>query len=178
MRLLESKPYRGLALVVDSPVGPLRLVENGAALTHVCFGEEKAPDGTRVGGSPLLSEAAEQLSEYFAGRRRAFDLPLAPFGTEFQRRVWAELRRIPYGETRFYAQVAEALGQPGASRAVGQANNRNPLAIIIPCHRVLGRDGHLTGYAGGVEIKEYLLKLEDDVRCGRARSCDWTEDDL
>lgn len=178
MRLLESKPYHGRAMMVTSPVGPLRLVENGSALTHLCFGHEKAPEGTEFGETALLSAAAGQLAEYFNGRRRSFDLPLAPFGTEFQRRVWAELRLIPYGETRFYAQVAEALGQPGASRAVGQANNRNPLAIIIPCHRVLGRDGQLTGYAGGVEIKEYLLKLEEDVCCGRVRSCDWTEDDL
>lgn len=176
MKLMETRPYRGRAMIVPSPVGPLSLVENGSALTHLCFGLEKAPEGAELGESPLLFEAAGQLDEYFKGRRRAFDLPLAPFGTEFQLRVWAELRRIPYGETCFYAQMAEALGQPGASRAVGQANNRNPLAIIIPCHRVLGRDGHLTGYAGGVEIKEYLLKLEDDVCCGRARSCDWTED--
>lgn len=176
MKLMETRPYHGRALILASPVGPLSLVENGAALTHVCFGREKIPEGAELGESTLLAEAAGQLDEYFNGRRRVFDLPLAPFGTEFQRRVWTELRLIPYGETRFYAQMAEALGQPGASRAVGQANNRNPLAIIIPCHRVLGRDGHLTGYAGGVEIKEYLLKLEDDVCSGRARSCDWSED--
>lgn len=169
MRLLTTKPYKGLALMVDSPVGPLKLVENGSALTHLSFGQHHAPEIEEMGRSPLLLAAAGQLSEYFEGRRRSFDLPLAPFGTDFQRRVWAELIRIPYGETRFYSQVAEALGQGGACRAVGQANNRNPLAIIIPCHRVLGRDGHLTGYAGGVHIKEYLLKLEDDVCYGRVR---------
>jgi len=176
MRLLKTKPYKGLALMVDSPVGLLKLVENGSALTHLYFHKEKAAEAAETGQSPLLLQAAGQLAEYFEGRRRSFDLPLAPFGTEFQRRVWAELTCIPYGETRFYSQVAEALGQGGASRAVGQANNRNPLAIIIPCHRVLGRDGHLTGYAGGLEIKEYLLKLEADVCNGRIRACDLTED--
>lgn len=108
----------------------------------------------------LLLRAAEELGEYFAGRRRNFTLSLAPRGTEFQQRVWSELRRIPYGETRSYGEIARAIGQPRACRAVGMANNRNPIAILIPCHRVIGRDGSLTGYAAGLTVKQQLLELE------------------
>ena len=100
------------------------------------------------------------MEEYFAGKRQAFDLPLAPSGTEFQRRVWAALTEIPYGETRSYGQIATAIGQPGASRAVGMANGRNPVSIVVPCHRVVGASGSLTGYAGGPERKQFLLDLE------------------
>lgn len=108
----------------------------------------------------LLWQAAAELGEYFAGRRRDFTLPLAPRGTEFQQRVWSELRRIPCGETRTYGEIARAIGQPRACRAVGMANNRNPIAILIPCHRVIGRDGSLTGYAAGLNVKRQLLELE------------------
>lgn len=108
----------------------------------------------------LLWQAAAELGEYFAGRRRNFTLPLAPRGTEFQQRVWSELRRIPCGETRTYGEIARAIGQPRACRAVGMANNRNPIAILIPCHRVIGRDGSLTGYAAGLNVKRQLLELE------------------
>ena len=108
----------------------------------------------------LLWLAAVELGEYFAGRRRDFTLPLAPRGTEFQQRVWSELRRIPCGETRTYGEIARAIGQPRACRAVGMANNRNPIAILIPCHRVIGRDGSLTGYAAGLNVKRQLLELE------------------
>ncbi len=108
----------------------------------------------------LLWQAAAELGEYFAGRRRNFTLPLAPRGTEFQQRVWSELRRIPCGETRTYGEIARAIGQPRACRAVGMANNRNPIAILIPCHRVIGRDGSLTGYAAGLTVKRQLLELE------------------
>lgn len=108
----------------------------------------------------LLWQAAAELGEYFAGRRRNFTLPLAPRGTEFQQRVWSELRRIPSGETRTYGEIARAIGQPRACRAVGMANNRNPIAILIPCHRVIGRDGLLTGYAAGLTVKQQLLELE------------------
>lgn len=108
----------------------------------------------------LLWQAAAELGEYFAGRRRNFTLPLAPRGTEFQLRVWSELRRIPCGETRTYGEIARAIGQPRACRAVGMANNRNPIAILIPCHRVIGRDGSLTGYAAGLSVKRQLLELE------------------
>ena len=105
-------------------------------------------------------EAEEQLNEYFAGVRREFDLPLAAKGTPFQQAVWAQLHKIPYGEVRTYGQLAAALGKPKASRAVGSACHRNPLCIVVPCHRVIGADGSLTGYAEGLEIKEYLLELE------------------
>jgi O-6-methylguanine DNA methyltransferase len=172
MKLMDRDPYRGRALIVRSPVGSLGLVENGQALTHLIFGgEEQLPPGTEVASSPLLEEGAEQLKAYFDGLRRNFDLPLSPFGTDFQRRVWTELMKIPFGQTASYAQVAEAVGSPEAYRAVGQANNRNPIAIIIPCHRIVGRDGQLTGYAGGLETKDFLLRLESDVVCGRLRDC-------
>jgi methylated-DNA-[protein]-cysteine S-methyltransferase len=107
-----------------------------------------------------LPALRRQLAEYFAGRRRAFELPLAPAGTAFERRVWAELEAIPYGETRSYAEVAAAIGRAAACRAVGRANGRNPISIVIPCHRVIGSDGSLTGYGGGLPIKRFLLRLE------------------
>lgn len=140
-----------------SPVGLLRLESDGEALCAV----QLAPARTDAERScPVLTETARQLDEYFAGRRRAFDLPLRAAGTPFQQRVWAALRAIPYGETRSYGQIAAAVGNPKASRAVGMANNRNPIMIVVPCHRVIGADGRMVGYAGGVWIKEYLLRLE------------------
>lgn len=171
MRLMSTDPYRGQAMIVPSPVGPLGLVENGRALTHLVFGQEALPPGAALGVSPLLEESAQQLAEYFEGRRKAFDLPLSPFGTDFQRRVWAELMKIPFGATATYGQIAEGAGSPEAFRAVGQANNRNPIVIIIPCHRVIGQDGKPVGYGGGLEVKEFLLRLENDVICGRLRFC-------
>lgn len=128
---------------IETPIGPLTLQADEAAVTAIRFG---------AGGA--------QLREYFAGARRTFDLPLAPHGTAFQRRVWAALRTIPYGETRTYGELAAAIGNPSACRAVGMANHRNPIPIIIPCHRVIGANGTLTGYAGGLEIKRRLLALE------------------
>jgi methylated-DNA-[protein]-cysteine S-methyltransferase len=110
--------------------------------------------------TPVLRAAAAQLAEYFAGKRRTFDLPLAPHGTPFQLAVWSALRAIPYGETRNYAELARAIGRPTASRAVGAANGKNPLGIIVPCHRVIGASGALTGYAGGLSAKRWLLELE------------------
>lgn len=112
------------------------------------------------GRHPLLERAAAQLAGYFAGRRRDFDVPLDPIGTDFQRRVWEAVGRIPYGETRSYAELAEGLGRPKASRAVGAANGRNPISIMIPCHRLVGSGGALTGYAGGLPAKRWLLDLE------------------
>lgn len=109
---------------------------------------------------PLLRRAAEELGAYFAGRRRDFTLPLDPCGSDFQRQVWQALRSIPYGETRSYGQIAEQIGRRRATRAVGMANNRNPIAILIPCHRVIGSDGSMTGYAAGIAVKERLLALE------------------
>lgn len=145
--------------VLPSPVGPLTLAERDGALTHLLFGRD-APEGYKEGESELLDRAEVQLSEYFEGRRREFSLPLDPSGTEFQLRVWAALSEIPYGETRTYKDIAIAAGCPRGFRAVGMANHNNPISIIVPCHRVIGSGGKLTGYGGGLEIKEYLLELE------------------
>jgi len=108
----------------------------------------------------LIKKAAKQLSEYFSGKRKEFDLPLSFTGTDFQKKVWSALLTIPYGETRSYGQIAAQIGNPKASRAVGMANNRNPISILCPCHRVIGADGSLTGYGGGLEAKKFLLELE------------------
>lgn len=121
-------------------------------------GEPGHAAGTEI--PPLLRRAAEELGAYFAGRRRDFTLPLDPRGSDFQRQVWQALRSIPYGQTRTYGQIAEQIGRRRAARAVGMANNRNPIAILIPCHRVIGSDGSMTGYAAGIAIKERLLALE------------------
>ncbi|MDO5739198.1 MAG: methylated-DNA--[protein]-cysteine S-methyltransferase [Ornithinimicrobium sp.] len=153
-------------VVVDSPVGPLRLVTDGEHLTGVYFAEHKhAP--TELGAHvevkdavPVLRATLEQLTDYFAGGRTGFDLPLAATGTDFQRQVWDLLTTIPYGQTWSYGQLAAALGRPSASRAVGMANGRNPISIVVPCHRVVGSTGAITGYGGGVERKQALLDLE------------------
>lgn len=137
----------------------LWLAEESGRVTHVCFHEELPGAWTRE-ETPVLRQTREELAEYFAGTRRAFTVPLAPCGTAFQRKVWAALQDIPYGETRSYKQIAEAVGQPKAFRAVGMANNRNPIAILIPCHRVIGSNGALVGYGGGLDIKTRLLRLE------------------
>jgi methylated-DNA-[protein]-cysteine S-methyltransferase len=159
------------------PLGALRLVAEGEALIAVHLPRQEAAavaskdgdghgdghgDGDRRDGRahPVLAAAARQLDEYFAGQREVFELPLAPRGTDFQRAVWAALRAIPHGETRSYEQVAKAIGRPTASRAVGAANGKNPIAIIVPCHRVIGADGSLTGYAGGLPVKRWLLRHE------------------
>lgn len=149
-------------LIVPSPVGPLTLTQEDQALTGLHFGEH--PQQGAEGPTPLLEKAARQLEEYFAGQRKVFSLPLAPKGTEFQLRVWQALLQIPYGETRSYGELAAMVGNPKACRAVGGANHRNPLSILIPCHRVVGTGGSLTGYAGGLSVKEFLLKLESEAR--------------
>ncbi len=147
---------------MPSPVGRLELVEAGGALVAVRF--DAPPDGSagaERGGSALLAQARRQLSEYFAGTRRSFDLPLRPAGTDFQKRVWGLLETIPWGTTTTYGALAARLGLPvGASRAVGAANGANPLPVVLPCHRVVGSDGRLTGYAGGLARKATLLRLE------------------
>lgn len=148
--------------VIDSPVGDLRLVATADALTAIEFSPfaERDP-GEQDDNHPVLALAATQLGEYFAGDRTEFDLPLAPVGTEFQRRVWAQLQRIGYGQTASYGEIARRLGLTNAaSRAVGLANGRNPIPIVVPCHRVIGANGTLTGYAGGIERKQALLELE------------------
>lgn len=153
-------------LVVDSPVGPLTLVSDGEHLIGVYFTEHRHAPGdvgrqvTDDDAPGVLRDAATQLEEYFAGSRTEFDLPVAATGTPFQQRVWALLRQIPYGQTWSYGQLAAELGQPTASRAVGLANGRNPVSIVVPCHRVIGASGAITGYGGGVERKQLLLDLE------------------
>lgn len=149
--------------VMDSPVGELRIVSQDGAITAVEF--EPFPEaralGERQDDDPVLIAARQQLAAYFARELKDFDLPLAPQGTPFQRRVWAELERIGYGETASYGEIARRLGMTNAaSRAVGLANGRNPIAIVVPCHRVVGADGKLTGYAGGLGRKQTLLEIE------------------
>ncbi len=148
---------------IDSPVGLLTLAGVGSTLMHLRMVDQThEPDrsGWEPADGDAFSEAFEQLSGYFAGELTEFDLDLELAGTEFQRRVWAALRTIPYGETRSYGQIAEQIGSSGASRAVGLANGRNPIGIIVPCHRVIGSTGGMTGYGGGIDRKRALLALE------------------
>jgi methylated-DNA-[protein]-cysteine S-methyltransferase len=157
---------------VDSPVGPLTLVADGDELIGVYFenaalAANAAPPPGWVRDERRLRPAATQLAEYFAGQRTRFDLPLAPRGTPFQRTVWEALLAIPHGETTSYGDLARAIGRPTASRAVGAANGRNPLSIVIPCHRVIGADGSMTGYGGEISRKRVLLDLEARVRDAR-----------
>lgn len=146
------------SLVVRAPFCALTLRADAHALVSVKFGAPPAGETTEPG--PVLILAAKQLREYFEGSRRRFDLPLNPAGSEFQLDVWKKLLAIPYGETESYGAVAGALGRPKAARAVGGAAHRNPLAVVIPCHRVVGADGSLTGFAGGLAVKRELLELE------------------
>ena len=152
--------------VTPSPIGDLRIVERDGAIVAIEFFPFRQPaDGRPLGArsdeEPVLAEAVRQLTAYFARELTDFDLPLAPVGTEFQRRVWEQLEKIAYGETASYGEIAGRLGMTNAaSRAVGLANGRNPIPIVIPCHRVIGADGTLTGYAGGLERKQVLLDLE------------------
>lgn len=145
--------------VISSPLGDLRLVATASGLRRVEFFDGRV-SGTSKATSRHLDAAEQQLSEYFAGKRRDFDLTLEPTGTSFQLAAWAVLRTIPFGATMSYGEQARAMGKPTAVRAVGGANGRNPLAIVVPCHRVVGADGRLTGYASGVERKAWLLTHE------------------
>lgn len=152
---------------IPSPIGPLLLVADDTHLRAIWFhaprhalpGHLEASEGDNA----VLDETRAQLDDYFANRRRSFDLPLRPIGTPFQREVWTMLGRIPYGETWSYGDVAQRLGKPAAVRAVGAANGRNPIPIVVPCHRVIGADGSLTGFGGGLSIKRYLLELEGSL---------------
>ena len=153
-------------LIVKSPIGRLRLAAEDGAIVGLYT--EAQPDPVALGATdgtpdPVLRMASEQLAAWFEGRLRTFDLPLRPKGTPFQQVVWRELQRIPFGETRTYGDIAARLGRPSASRAVGAANGRNPLSIIVPCHRVIGASGALTGYAGGLARKRWLLDHERAV---------------
>ena len=153
-------------LIVDpTPIGPVTVIADGDTIVGVYMevyqhGEDPSNYGERVDSDPVLSEAARQLTEYFAGERTEFDLPLRPIGTDFQQRVWRALCDIPFGQTWSYGELAEHIGKPTASRAVGLANGRNPISIVIPCHRVIGANGSLTGYGGGIERKRWLLSHE------------------
>ncbi|WP_347755887.1 methylated-DNA--[protein]-cysteine S-methyltransferase [Agrococcus sp. ProA11] len=149
--------------IIDSPIGSLTLVRDQQGLTGLFMPDHKpAPKPATFGArdDDAFADAVEQLGEYWAGERKSFDLTLAPAGTPFQLRVWQALRTIPYGETRTYGWIAAQFGQPTAVRAVGLANGRNPLSIVVPCHRVVGSTGALTGYGGGVERKRFLLDHE------------------
>jgi len=148
----------------DSPVCALYIAEEGGAITDIAF--EPVP-GAEDKQTELTLRAVSMLREYFAGERRDFDLPLAPAGTPFQLKAWQALRAIPYGQTRTYAQQAAAIGNVRASRAVGAANGVNPIAVIVPCHRVIGADGSLTGYGGGLDRKATLLGLESGLKASR-----------
>lgn len=157
---MTSLRYR----IVDSPIGPLTLAGAGSTLMHLRMaGQAHEPDrsGWRPAESGSFDDVVEQLEAYFSGSLTQFDVQLHMAGTAFQRRVWDALRTIPYGETRSYGEIATQIGSPGASRAVGLANGRNPIGIIVPCHRVVGATGNLTGYAGGVDRKRTLLTLEN-----------------
>jgi methylated-DNA-[protein]-cysteine S-methyltransferase len=157
---------RHVCKMVDSPVGRLTLVATDDGLAGILW-ENDRPRRVRLNveaednSHPVLIEAERQLREYFAGDRKAFALPLDLAGTEFQRKVWSALLTIPFGETRSYGQIARQIGQPGAVRAVGAANGRNPVSIVAPCHRVIGATGKLTGFAGGLDVKARLLALEE-----------------
>ena len=141
----------------ESPLGWLAISSNGSAITKIQFvqeaGEEDTPD-------QVINQTIEQLNEFFAGQRHTFDLPLAPEGTEFEQKVWEQLQHIPYGATVTYGDISRKLGDPNLMRAVGRANGKNPISIVVPCHRVIGSDNKLTGYAGGLPNKEWLLRHE------------------
>ncbi|MGB6161051.1 MAG: methylated-DNA--[protein]-cysteine S-methyltransferase [Pseudonocardiaceae bacterium] len=148
---------------VDSPVGRLTLVAANGTLAGLYLDRQRHRPPAETFGEPCpttFTEVIRQLAEYFAGHRTEFDLPIALIGTPFQRTVWAALREIPYGETTTYGQLADRIGRPSATRAVGLANGRNPICIIVPCHRVVGATGDLTGYGGGLERKRHLLDFE------------------
>jgi methylated-DNA-[protein]-cysteine S-methyltransferase len=147
----------------ESTLGRLGICEEDGKILQIWFDEREGKDRPSEGEvreTPVIAEAKRQLEEYFQGSRRQFELPLAPEGTEFQKKVWEALQDIPYGETRSYKQVAEAVGNGKACRAVGMANNRNPIPIVIPCHRVVGSDQSLVGYGGGLDLKMSLLAME------------------
>lgn len=146
----------------DTDIGNIQIIESGKSITGVYFHKQVNIKNAEVKETELLKEAGKQLQEYFEGKRKNFNLPLEPIGTEFQRKVWKALQAIHYGETRSYGEIAKMIENPKAARAVGMANNRNPISIFIPCHRVIGSNGKLVGYGGGLEIKKYLLNLEKE----------------
>lgn len=165
-RMISMKAYKWIA----SPIGKYIVAENGKGITFLEHAENERDERLKKEMASmeekdtlLLLEAERQLQEYFRGERQNFDLPLDAHGTPFQLKVWEALRQVPYGETRSYKEIAAAVDNPKGVRAIGMANNRNPIAIITPCHRIIGANGKLVGYAGGLELKRYLLDLEADV---------------
>ena len=152
------------AFYYDSPVGKILIGDDDGAICLLLFEHSPLPFEYEIKESSLTKKAKKQLDEYFSGKRKLFDLPLNLRGTDFQRSVWSKLTEIPYGETRSYGDIAKAIDNPLASRAVGMANNKNPISIIVPCHRVIGANGSLTGYGGGLDAKTYLLKLENKYK--------------
>ena len=147
--------------VMKSPIGVLTVASTERGIASIQFGNRVPEEAAgNMADDSANAETMQQLSEYFEGKRMRFELPLDVQGTAFQKAVWHELLRIPYGETRSYGEIAEAIGRPGAARAVGMANHDNPVAVVIPCHRVVGKDGSLTGYAGGLDLKAQLLSIE------------------
>jgi methylated-DNA-[protein]-cysteine S-methyltransferase len=159
---METRTMSRTHTVVPSPIGPLTVVREDGELVRLAmsppgrFVDAELGERTDKG----FADVVQQLGEYFAGERTAFDLPLRPVGSDFELAVWDQLTRIPYGETRSYGHVAQAVGEPGGAQAVGAANGRNPLAIVVPCHRVIGADGSLVGFGGGLPRKRFLLDLE------------------
>lgn len=143
-------------LTIKAPIGLLEITATDEAIVGV----KLANHGENVEANDLAQKCKAELEEYFAGKRKNFDLPLAGEGTDFQKQVWERLQRIPYGQTRTYGEIAKMMGKPKASRAIGMANHNNPILILVPCHRVIGADGSLTGYAAGIEAKKYLLEFE------------------
>ncbi|MGI6094838.1 MAG: methylated-DNA--[protein]-cysteine S-methyltransferase [Lachnospiraceae bacterium] len=142
------------------PIGDLEIEADGTGITYIGFLKQDTEPNCRRRETPMIVEAKRQLDEYFAGRRKEFDFPLSMQGTPFQKKVWKALRQIPYGETRSYQEIAEAVGNQKACRAVGMANHHNPVLIAVPCHRVIGKNGSLVGYGGGLDVKKQLLELE------------------
>lgn len=146
----------------ETVIGKIGLAEEYGFLTNLCFMNVKQPLDAKVRETELLKEAFLQIHEYLKGERKEFDIPLNPQGSKFQQTVWSELLNIPYGEVRSYKVIASSIGSQNSARAIGSANNKNPIPIIIPCHRVISADGNISGYTGGSEIKEFLLKLEKE----------------
>jgi methylated-DNA-[protein]-cysteine S-methyltransferase len=166
MKTLKTKKY--VHKIMSSPIGKLKLVASDDGLAAILWENEK-PNRVRLGTTsedqahPILLKTERQLKEYFDGKRKSFEIELDAVGTDFQKQVWEALLAIPFGETRSYGQLAKQLGNPCASRAVGAANGKNPIAIVVPCHRVIGSTGKLTGFAGGLDAKQHLLGLEDSA---------------
>ncbi|QNO15593.1 methylated-DNA--[protein]-cysteine S-methyltransferase [Alkalicella caledoniensis] len=155
--------------IIETPIGKLTLICDDISLTSIAFGEKQMSEEFEEKQlHPILVETSRQLSLFFEGKLQEFNIPLNPSGTTFQKAVWDSLKEIPYGKTVSYGDVAKNIGNPKSVRAVGQANNKNPIPIIIPCHRVVGKDGSLVGYGGGLDIKKYLLALEDSTDKGVA----------